>query len=241
MNFFSQRWIRIVCWFVGVLLVLIALLAVLYVWMNARTFQLFGDLIPHVSTTEKVVALTFDDGPSEHTSDILGMLAQTHTSATFFLIGQSVNDQPVLARAIVDAGHQVGNHSYNHDRMVFKTPAFIRNELLETNNELRAIGFTDQIVFRPPYGKKLVLLPWYLNKLGLKSIMWNVDPGSEDGLPKTSEAYAQFMLERTHPGSIILLHPMYNDADRQAIPEVIQQLKKRGYRFVTVNELLKLR
>ncbi|MDR4422603.1 polysaccharide deacetylase family protein, partial [Bacillus anthracis] len=135
-----------------------------YKLMNARGFQLFGDLTNRVETNEKVVALTFDDGPTNNVKQILPLLDTYHAKATFFLIGNELEKNLSLGEAIVQSGHQVGNHTYSHNRMVFKTPSYIKEEIEKTNSLIRRIGFTGEIDFRPPNGKKLIGLPYYLNK-----------------------------------------------------------------------------
>ena len=109
---------------VGVLIVFSSLYGT-YKLMNSRTFQLFGGLIDHVETKKKVVALTFDDGPTENVDELLPVLEQYHVKATFFLIGNEVEKNPDEARKIVLAGHQIGNHTYSHQRMIFKSSSFI--------------------------------------------------------------------------------------------------------------------
>lgn len=91
-----------------------------YKLMNARGFQLFGDLTNRVETNEKVVALTFDDGPTNNVKQILPLLDTYHAKATFFLIGNELEKNLSLGEAIVQSGHQVGNHTYSHNRMVLK-------------------------------------------------------------------------------------------------------------------------
>ena len=97
--------------------------------MNARSFQLFGDLTNRVETNEKVIALTFDDGPTNNVKQILPLLDTYNAKATFFLIGNELEKNLSLGKSIVQSGHQVGNHTYSHNRMVFKTPSFIKEEI----------------------------------------------------------------------------------------------------------------
>ncbi|MBI5531035.1 MAG: polysaccharide deacetylase family protein [Candidatus Doudnabacteria bacterium] len=217
-----------------ILLCLTFTAAVLYFWMNARTSQVFGNLTAKVNTTEKIVALTFDDGPTANTPEILKYLSEQNVKATFFVVGESLEKNPELGKAIFEQGSELGNHSYTHQRMVFKSPSFISSELGKTNEEIRKTGFAGVINFRPPYGKKLLFLPWYANKLGMKTIMWNIEVDSN----KSSDQIAKYVLDNVSPGSIIILHPMYNRSDLEAIPKVIAGLKEQGYNLLTVNELL---
>jgi len=97
--------------------------------MNARDYQLFGKIISHIDTTEKVVALTFDDGPTKNVSAILTLLEDYDAKATFFLIGKDLEENLEEGKKIVNAGHQIGNHTYSHKRMLFKSPTFYQFRL----------------------------------------------------------------------------------------------------------------
>ena len=207
---------------------------------RSPTYQLFGEIVPRVNTTQKVVALTFDDGPTPHAREILQTLAAKNAHATFFLIGASIAEDPADARAIAASGNEIGNHSWSHDRMAFKSPSFIASEIEKTDAEIRLIGFRGEIQFRPPYGKKLIGLPWYLARHHRKTITWDVDPMSDRNVDRSTGRTVDFVLSHVRPGSIVLLHPMYNgrEATRAAIGPIIDGLHARGYRLVTVNELL---
>lgn len=219
----------------GVLVVLYGLFQL----TKLRNFQFFGGLTSRVETNEKVIALTFDDAPTQYSDEILQLLKEKEVTATFYVIGQNIEQMPEEAKRIVEAGHEIGNHSYTHKRMVLKTPSFIENEIEKTNKLIRDIGYTGEITFRPPYGKKLVLLPWYLKQQNMKSIMCDVEPDTY--FAGDAKKMIQYTLEHTKPGSIILLHPFCGEqceANREALPVIIDELKKDGYRFITVSELL---
>jgi chitin deacetylase len=109
---------------------------------KSRTFQFFGDIVPRVITRQKVVALTFDDGPTPGvTEDVLSILKEGNVKATFFVIGAELERNPEEGRKIVAAGHELGNHSYSHKRMVLKTPSFIGSEVERTDQLIRQAGF----------------------------------------------------------------------------------------------------
>jgi len=108
-------------------LVIVVLLAVGgYQLISSRTYQLAGDLVDRVDTEEKVVALTLDDGPSDRAPEVLRVLSELDVPATFYLNGRDVDARPEHARAILAAGHELGNHTYNHRRLVFVTPGTVR-------------------------------------------------------------------------------------------------------------------
>ena len=211
-----------------------------YKWMNARNFQIAGRIVSHADSGRKEVALTFDDGPSEKTSEILDMLDDLGVRCTFFLTGEEIADHMDEAKAIVAAGHQVGNHSYSHPRMVFKSGRFIADEIDKTNDLIREAGYAGEIVFRPPFGKKLIRLPLALQERGMTTVMWSLEPDSEAGIAGDAGSIANAVAENVKQGDIILLHIMYDsgEASREAVPLIVKQLREQGYSFVTISELL---
>lgn len=226
--------------FIGLGILFVFLLAIgTYQLMNARTFQLFGGLTEKVETNQKVVALTFDDGPTKNVNQILPLLDKYSAKATFFLIGEEIENYPAETKEMVEAGHQVGNHTFSHNRMVFKSPSYIKEEIEKTDKLIREAGYTGEIDFRPPNGKKLVGLPYYLNKHNRDTITWNIEPDSYYRKPSDK---VNHVIENITPGSIILMHPMYDDSgnELQAIEGILQALTNEGYSFVTVNELQEL-
>ncbi|MFS8096644.1 polysaccharide deacetylase family protein [Lentzea alba] len=221
------------------LVVVLAAAATLWNVSSSRTFQFFGELVDRVETTDKVVALTFDDGPDPAgTQEVLDTLNEEQIKATFFLMGRDLHQHPDLGKAIAQAGHEIGNHTYNHKRMVGVTPSTVAKEIEDTDAQIKKTGYSGEIHFRPPNGKKLFALPHYLSNHNRKTIMWDVEPDSA-GTP-TAQQIEQDVLDQTKPGSIILLHPMYasRSETRQALKPIIQELKERGFRFVTVSALL---
>lgn len=223
---------------VSLTLVLVAFVALWNV-ASARTFQFFGDLVDRVETNEKLVALTFDDGPDPAgAQQVLDLLKAEDIQATFFLMGRDLEKHPELGRQIADAKHEIGNHTFNHQRMIGVLPSTVAKEIEDTDAQIRRTGYSGEIHFRPPNGKKLFALPHYLKEHDRTTVMWDVEPDSA-GTP-TAHQIAEQTLKETKPGSIILLHPMYasREQTRQALRPVITGLKERGYRFLTVSALL---
>ncbi|WP_040805104.1 polysaccharide deacetylase family protein [Nocardia concava] len=220
-------------------LVLLVLSCVgLYVLMNSRTYQVAGRIVPRVDTSEKIVALTLDDGPTDRTPEILKTLADAGIPATFYLIGSELAAHPDQGRAIAESGNEIGNHTYHHERMIFVTPGFVRDEVERTDAEIAKTGYTGPITFRPPNGKKLFALPRYLSSHNRTTVTWDVEPDS--GKTPTTDEIVTETLQKVRPGSIILLHTMYATGapSLAAIPRIAQGLKDQGYRFVTVSQLL---
>ena len=227
----------------AVVAAVLALSAAAFKYSKSTTHQLFGEIVPRVETNQKVVALTFDDGPAPTIRETLALLAAKNVKATFFLIGSQIAEDPADARAIVAAGHQVGNHSWSHDRMLLKSPSFVAREIEDTDREIRSAGYQGEIDFRPPYGKKLVALPLYLARHHRRTITWDVAPDSDMKAADDTNRIVADVLAQTRPGSIILLHPQYKNraATRAAIAPIIDGLRARGFTFVTVDQLLQYR
>lgn len=206
----------------------------------SRTFQLFGEFVPSARTSDSVVALTFDDGPVEaYTDSVLDVLDAHQVPATFFVVGESVQRHPELAQRIVSRGHALGNHSFSHQRMILHGQAFYRDEVERTDSLIRTAGQTGPIPFRPPYGNRLLGLPWYLRQTGRTTVLWSIEP---DTWYSRADSMTAHVLDRVRPGAIILLHveiPSRREG-RAALPAIIEGVRAKGYRFVTVPDLLAL-
>ena len=208
---------------------------------RARTFQFFGRLVPRVNTSQKVVALTFDDGPVPGaTAQVLSALEEGQVRATFFVTGAELEKHMDEGKRIVAAGHELGNHTYSHERMVLVTPSFVRREIERTDELIRDAGYRGEIYFRPPYGRKLFALPYYLSRTGRKSITWDVEPDSYPEVAADSDKITEHVLSRARPGSIIILHVMYGSRREslKSVKKIVEGLKAQGYSFKTVTELL---
>ena len=225
---------------IALTLLLISLIS-LWKVSSSTTFQFFGRIVPRINTSQKVVALTFDDGPTtEVTPQLLQTLEQEGIHATFFVIGAELERNIEEGKRIVAAGHELGNHSYNHERMILVTPSFVKQEIERTDQLIRSAGYQKEIHFRPPFGKKFFTLPYYLSKTNRKSITWDVDPDSYPEIAADSDKIVEYVLSKTQPGSIILLHVMYPSRREslKAVKKIVERLKAQGYSFKTVSELL---
>ena len=222
--------------------VLIAALAAafgLFSLSKSRSFQLFGRLVTRVDTAEKRIALTIDDGPTERTGDILDALASLDIPATFFLCGNAILARMEDAKAITAAGHAIGNHSFSHRRMVLVSYGFCAREIGDTSRLIRQAGYAGEIYFRPPNFKRLLVLPWYLKNEGITTVLADVEPETALGFDASAEDLADYLVRRVRPGSIVLMHPMYNDHSLAAIRLAVPRLRAEGYSFVTVERLIR--
>ncbi len=237
-------WLRTILIVLAASVVVIGLLIALWSISRSRDYQLFGELVNRVDTDENVIALTFDDGPTaKHTPGVLALLREKDVTATFFLIGSEAEQNIDQTRAIVAAGHEIGNHTFTHPDMTLADEAKAAEEVEKTDAAIRAAGYDGEILFRPPFGKKLFGLPLYLAKHDRTSVTWDVEPESFDDIAADPQKMTAHVLETTKPGSIIILHVMYDsrESSRQALPHIIDGLKAKGFRFVTVSDLMKLR
>jgi peptidoglycan/xylan/chitin deacetylase (PgdA/CDA1 family) len=221
-----------------------ALTAVGYQSM-APTGQWYGRTFTGLPRGTKQLALTYDDGPNDpHTLRLLEVLEKHNVKATFFLIGRYVQQRPDLAREIVQAGHVVGNHTFTHPLLIFKSAAEIRQELSNCNAALSdAIG-QQASLFRPPFGGRRPAVLRIARELDLEPVMWNVT--GFDWTAPPSAVIEQKVAKQIRGGDVILLHDgghKQMGAERsqtiQATDHLIAKYKLEGYAFVTISEMLR--
>src|SRR6202022_2804443 len=183
------------------------------------------------------IAMTFDDGPSaENTPRLLEMLKQRNIKATFFLIGQNVADNPDIVRRILADGHEVGNHSWTHPQLSKLSDDKVTAEVTKTQDAIKdASGFTPTLL-RPPYGAITTRQrDWIESRFGLNIILWSVDPF--DWKRPGASVITQRILTQVHPGAIILSHDIHKQTV-DAMPATLDGLIAKGYKFVTVSQLI---
>jgi len=198
-----------------------------------------GNVVNHVTTSEKVVALTYDDGPNPpYTDQILATLRTKKVPATFFVLGKNLEQHPEYMKKIIDGGHEVGNHSWSHQLLIFKRPSTVRQEIEKTDNLIRSLGYNKEILFRAPYGTGFIILPWILSSMHKKQISFDVI--ARDWNSKNVDTIVQRVISNVKPGSIILLHDGGGDRSKtvKACKKIIDALHNQGYRFATISELL---
>lgn len=201
-----------------------------------ETFKFQG---PHVHQ----VALTFDDVPDPRfTPKVLDQLKRQGVKATFFVVGHRAKKHPELLRRIHEEGHVIGNHSYSHPQFKRRTVKQFQTEIKKTEKIIEQIvGYKPKLI-RPPYGEiNEAQLKW-AQRNGYRVVNWNVDSLDWKGLNK--EQVKKNIMKGINPGAIILQHAGGGssstlDGTIQAIPEIVQAIRKRGYRFVTLPELLR--
>ncbi len=183
------------------------------------------------------IAMTFDDGPSSaNTPRLLDLAAKKHIKLTFFLIGENAARLPQLVQRELAEGHEVGNHSYTHPDLARMSDAAVRSEIQKTQDAIIAASGYKPTLMRPPYGAMSARQRlWVNHDFGVKIILWDVDP--LDWKRPGSSVVAQRIISGARPGSIILSHDIHSPTV-DAMPQVFDTLLAKGYKFVTVSELL---
>ena len=181
--------------------------------------------------------MTFDDGPHKvNTPQLLDMLKERHIHATFFLIGENVAENPEIVKRTMAEGHEVANHSWSHPQLSAMGDAGVRDQLQKTQDAItRACGYTPKLM-RPPYGAFTARQrAWAHGEWGFSVILWDVDP--QDWKYRNAEHVKKEILKAAVPGSIVLSHDIHKTTV-DAMPEVLDNLASRGFKFVTVSELI---
>ncbi|MFH8346075.1 polysaccharide deacetylase family protein [Streptomyces sp. NPDC018045] len=186
--------------------------------------------------TDKCVALTFDGGPSEPTPKLLDLLRREKVPATFFLQGKGHTDTyPDTVRRMADEGHEIANHTWSHEDLTALTPDQIRDETAPVQEDVRKITGHYPTLIRPPGGATNDRVSDVLKKLGLSQILWSVT--AKDYRTTDTALIKKRVLAQTERDGIILLHERYAGTI-PAVPDIITELRHRGYTFVTVPHLL---
>ena len=190
---------------------------------------------PAPTTGNKVIALTFDDGPGPYTAHLLDVLDQYGAKATFFLIGSKVSSQANVVRSIHARGHQLGNHSWSHPELPKLPVNQIAGEIDRTNDAIKQATGVTPAILRPPYGAVNGVVLEQLRLRGMSSILWSVD--TRDWADRNSEIVCSRAVAGARPGAIILMHDIHQTSVN-AVPCILSALKQQGYSFVTVQGLL---
>jgi len=207
-------------------------------------------------TENRVVALTFDDGPkAPFTQHLLAALQTLGVKATFFVVGNSIEKEPDLLKQIADAGHELANHSYSHSDFTTLSDDQVRAEVTKTQAAIWRYGQQRTPWFRPPGGNTDARVQGLLAELGVVTVMWTINAEDytvlnqrfplrnelKDLKGKYSVDYAgdvlQRVLAKASPGSIVLMHNG-GDATLAALPQIVAALRERGYGFVTLSGLV---
>lgn len=181
----------------------------------------------------KKIALTFDDGPHPYyTEQLLEGLKERNVKVTFFITGQNVEAYPEIVKEIYAEGHLIGNHTYSHIQLTSKNEESFKQEIVRTNEAIKEVTGQDTIYVRPPYGS------WnkeFEKELNMFPVLWTVDP--LDWCSSDASRIVRSVCSKAKENDIILMHDQYKTTVTAAL-KIVDELTKKGYEFVTVDELL---
>lgn len=204
-------------------------------------FEKRGEIIWEVPTERKLISLTFDDGPNPNdTPKVLDVLKKYHAKATFFVIGEHVLRYPKLTKRIVKEGHELGNHTFSHPSFHNLSSERIHQEIEEGKKAIASVSGKNGRLFRPPGGAYNEKIVREANKEGYKVILWSWDQDTKDWSRPGVDKIARNVIENASNGDIILFHDHTRGRSQtiEALQKILPKLKAKGYRFVTVSDLL---
>lgn len=200
-----------------------------------------GDIVWEVPTEEKYMALTFDDGPDpQQTLKIMEVLKQYDAKATFFLVGDRVERYPEVVRQELQEGHEIANHSFRHPSFQGLPGNSMENELIKTQDAIYKATGQKPVLFRPPggfYNEKIIQLS---KDHHLQMILWSWHQDTKDWRAPGVGRIANKVLNNARNGDIVLMHDFVYNSNQtaEALKIILPELKKHGYSFVTISELL---
>ena len=206
-----------------------------------RYYEQTGEVVWEIKTEEKVVAITFDDGPHpKYTADILDLLAEYNAKATFFVVGENAEKNPELLLRQYNEGHEIANHTFTHPLKT--TLPKLEIEIKKTNDLIYSITGYHPELFRPVEGQYTDSMIQSLVKNGYKVVMWSWHMDTEDWKDPGVHRIIKTVLDGTKPGNIILFHDGGGNRIQtvKALEKILPELKKQGYKFVTITELIDL-
>lgn len=211
----------------------------------APTGQWYGQTFTGLLPTIRQLALTYDDGPNDpHTQHLLDVLAKHQAKATFFLIGRYVRQRPEIVRAIVQAGHAVGNHTFTHPLLIFKSTTEIREELSQCRDAIEDATGKPIHLFRPPFGGRRPAVLRIARELGLQPIMWNITGYDWNAPPAVT--IERTVSRKIRGGNVILLHDgghkqLGTDRSQTVIAtdRLLAHYKSEKFDFVTISQMMK--
>ncbi len=224
-----------------VIIILAIALTLFLVWASADVgSNVYLKSVCKGAVKDKVVTLTFDDGPDElMTPKVLDVLKRYDIKAVFFLIGEKVDKNPDIVRRIVEEGHIVANHTYSHSGLFpLSGKGKVMQELQKCGESIKnAIG-RYPLLFRPPFGVTNPIIGRAVNAQGLKTIGWSIRSlDTVDG--KTRAEILRKVEAKLHPGAIILLHDRCAKSD-ELLESIIESALNRNYSFIPLDKMLKI-
>jgi len=232
----------------SVFIIFIILAAVSFTVFFDQAVIVRRDTIYHIPSSDKVVALTFDDGPSPvWTPRILDALKEAHVKATFFMLGEHAQKYPDVVRRLAEEGHEIGNHTYDHHILIYYKAAELKREILDAEAVIKNITGQTTKYFRPPKAWLTESEKKQIKEMGYETVLWSLN--SKDWVTFDDRYIVKYILRHVRPGDILLFHDSggvfkpeggKRKETVKAVGLLIEKLRERGYRFVTISQLLEL-
>ncbi len=223
-----------------IVIILVIIVIIFLIWASADIgSNIYVKTLCKAEREDKVVSLTFDDGPNYFTSPlVLDILKKYDIKATFFLIGKKAKKYPYLVNRIFEEGHIVANHTYSHSNFFPLSIRYSVQEEIEKGIEEinKAIGKKPKL-FRPPFGVTNPILGKVVKDIELTTIGWSIRP--LDTMNRSREKIKEKVISKLHPGAIILLHDDCDNAD-QLLEILIPSILEKGYKIIPLDEMLEI-
>jgi len=229
------------------LILAFVILAWIYFYFNCY-YGFFSQkgIFRHGPVNKKSIAITFDDGPSEYTERILDILKGKKIKATFFIVGKCAQQRPGIVKRIVKDGHEIGNHSFSHSRLYFRTKDFIEGQIKKTEKVIKELTGKRTNYFRPPNGRYTQKLRNIMIKNGYKIVLWTTsshdwrNPGVNKIIGKSTKYLRNGDILLFHDGGSMLNHFWFRrEQTIRALPEVVNRIEAKKLKPVTISKLLK--
>jgi len=204
-----------------------------------KYYEEAGQILWDIKTDEKVIALTFDDGPhKKYTPDILDILSKYNAKATFFIVGENAEKNPELALRVYEEGHELAIHTYTHPLRT--NVSKLMKEIKQSHATIFGITGYSPVLFRPVKGQYTDAMIDAIVKEGYKVVMWSWHLDTFDWKNPGEKRIVNTVLKGAKPGSVVLFHDGGGNREQtvRALKKILPELEKQGYKFVTISELL---
>lgn len=219
--------------------ILLAVGALTVLLAGGHALQDHSRAVKSVPAGQKLVALTFDDGPDRRTTPVLlATLAAKNVKATFFFLGENAAKNPGLAAAVAEEGHEIASHGFRHRHPNRLPRQEFLADLAQAEQAITAAAGTRPVLYRPPGGGYNDRLVDELSRQGYTTVLWSIDPRDWEG--RSAARTADIVVRRVVPGAIVVLHEGNGAVNTPAaVAQIIDRLAAEGYAFVTVSDLLR--
>ncbi|MDM5248068.1 polysaccharide deacetylase family protein [Lysinibacillus sp. G4S2] len=204
-----------------------------------KYYEEAGQILWDIKTDEKVIALTFDDGPhKKYTPDVLDILSKYNAKATFFIVGENAEKNPELALRVYEEGHELAIHTYTHPLRT--NVSKLMKEIKQSHATIFGITGSSPVLFRPVKGQYTDAMIDAIVKEGYKVVMWSWHLDTFDWKNPGEKRIVNTVLKGAKPGSVVLFHDGGGNREQtvRALKKILPELEKQGYKFVTISELL---